>query len=101
MDAQERTPPRAAAPSEVRVVKDQTTIWSRNPSSVLAVVKAGTVLRAVAREDRWIEVLVPAKEGGKGNTGFVLAAHVEHIAGTPDIPLRQPRRVRVHVGCVG
>ena len=51
------------------------------------------MLRAVAREDRWIEVLVPPKEGGKGNTGFVLAAHVEHIAGTPDIPVRQPRPV--------
>ena len=91
-DAQERTPARAAAPSEVRVVKDQTTIWNRNPSMVLAIVKSGTVLRAVAREDRWIEVLVPPKEGGKGNTGFVLAAHVEHVAGTPDIPLRQARR---------
>ena len=90
-DAQERTPAQAAAPSEVRVVKDQTTIWNRNPSMVLAIVKSGTVLRAVAREDRWIEVLVPPKEGGKGNTGFVLAAHVEHVAGTPDIPLRQAR----------
>ncbi len=93
VDAQERTPPGGAAAGEVRVVKDQTTIWSRNPSSVLAVVKAGTVLRAVAREDRWIEVLVPPQEGGKGNTGFVLAAHVEHIAGTPDVPVRQPRPV--------
>ena len=73
-------------------MKDRTTIWNRNPSMVLAVVKSGTVLRAVAREDRWIEVLVPPKEGGKGNTGFVLAAHVEHIAGTPAIPVRQPRR---------
>jgi opacity protein-like surface antigen len=92
VDAQERTPAGGGALSEVRVVKDQTTIWNRNPSTVLAVVKAGTVLRAVAREDRWIEVLVPPKEGGKGNTGFVLAAHVEHVAGTPDIPLRQSRR---------
>ena len=33
---------------------------------VLAVVKSGTVLRAIAREDRWIEVLVPPKDGGKG-----------------------------------
>src|SRR5919112_1273849 len=85
--AQERAAAGQPAPSEVRVVKDQTTIWNRNPSMVLAVVKAGTVQRAVAREDRWVEVLVPPKEGGKGNTGFVLAAHVEHIAGTPAIPL--------------
>jgi opacity protein-like surface antigen len=92
VDAQERAPAAAPTPSEVRVVKDRTTIWNRNPSTVLAVVKAGTVLRAVAREDRWIEVLVPPKQGGKGNTGFVLAAHVEHVAGTPDIPLRQARR---------
>jgi opacity protein-like surface antigen len=90
--AQERAAAGQPAPSEVRVVKDRTTIWNRNPSMVLAVVKAGTVLRAVAREDRWIEVLVPPKEGGRGNTGFVLAAHVEHVAGTPDIPVRQGRR---------
>jgi opacity protein-like surface antigen len=90
--AQERTPAGGASLSEVRVVKDRTTIWNRNPSTVLAIVESGTVLRAVAREDRWIEVLVPPKQGGKGNTGFVLAAHVEHIAGTPAIPVRQPRR---------
>jgi opacity protein-like surface antigen len=88
--AQERVPAGQSAPSEVRVVKDRATIWSRNPSMVLAVVRTGTVLRALAREDRWIEVFVPAKEGGKGNTGFVLAAHVEHVAGTPELPLRQP-----------
>jgi len=89
--AQERAAAGQPAPSEVRVVKDQTTIWNRNPSMVIAVVKAGTVLRAIAREDRWIEVVVPPKEGGKGNTGFLLAAHVEHVAGTPDIPVRQAR----------
>ena len=92
VDAQERAPAAVAPTSEVRVVRDRTTIWNRNPSTVLAVVRSGTVLRAVAREDRWIEVLVPPKEGGKGNTGFVLAAHVEHVAGTPDIPVRQARR---------
>ena len=92
--AQERVPADQSAPSEVRVVKDRTTIWTRNPSMVLAVVKSGTVLRAIAREDRWIEVLVPPKAGGKGNTGFVLAAHVEHIAGTPDVPVRNPRPAR-------
>jgi opacity protein-like surface antigen len=79
-----------AAPSQVRVVQDQTTIWSRSPSLVLAIVKAGTVMQAVAREDRWIMVIVPASAGGKGNRGFVLAAHVEHVAGTPEIPVRQP-----------
>jgi opacity protein-like surface antigen len=90
--AQEQVPAGGAAPSEVRVLRDRTTIWSRNPSMVLAVVTSGTVLRAIARDDRWIEVLVPPKQGGKGNTGFVLATHVEHVAGTPDIPVRPPRR---------
>ena len=89
--AQERVPA-GQSPSEVRVVKDRATIWSRNPSMVLAVVKAGTVLRAVSREDRWIEVVVPAQQGGKGNTGFVLAGHVEHVEGTPDVPKRQGQR---------
>jgi opacity protein-like surface antigen len=95
--AQEGVPAGRSAPGEVRVMHDRTTIWSRNPSAVLAVVKVGTVLRAVAREDRWIEVVVPPQEGGKGNTGFVLAAHVEHVPGTPDIPVRQSRNT-VSVG---
>ena len=89
--AQEEQVPAGQAPSsQVRVVQDKTTIWSRNPSMVLAIVKAGTVMQAVAREDRWIVVIVPASEGGKGERGFVLAAHVEHVAGTPEIPVRQP-----------
>jgi opacity protein-like surface antigen len=87
---EEQVPAGQAPPSQVRVVKDQTTIWSRSPSLVLAIVKAGTVMQAVAREDRWIVVIVPASAGGKGNRGFVLAAHVEHVAGTPEIPVRQP-----------
>jgi opacity protein-like surface antigen len=87
---EEQVPAGQAAPSQVRVVRDKTTIWSRSPSLVLAIVKAGTVMQAVAREDRWIVVIVPASEGGKGNRGFVLAAHVEHVAGTPEIPVRQP-----------
>jgi opacity protein-like surface antigen len=90
--AQEQVPAGQAGVSQVRVVKDRSTIWSRSPSMVLAIVKTGTLLRAIAREDRWIEVLVPPDEGGKGNTGFVLAAHVEHVSGTPEIPLRPPTR---------
>jgi opacity protein-like surface antigen len=90
-DAQEPVPAGQPAPSQVRVVQDRATIWSRSPSMVLAIVKAGTVLQAVAREERWIEVLVPPNEGGKGNSGFVLAAHVQHVAGTPEIPVRPPR----------
>jgi len=90
MAQEEQVPADQATPSQVRVVQDKTTIWSRNPSLVLAIVKAGTVMQAVAREDRWIVVIVPASEGGKGNRGYVLAAHVEHVAGTPEIPVRQP-----------
>jgi opacity protein-like surface antigen len=87
--AQEPVPAGQAPASQVRVVHDRATIWSRNPSTVLAIVKTGSVLQAVVREERWIEVVVPAVEGGKGNTGFILAAHVEHVAGTPDIPVRK------------
>ena len=86
---EEQVPAGQAPSSQVRVVQDKTTIWSRNPSMVLAIVKAGTVMQAVAREDRWIVVIVPASEGGKGDRGYVLAAHVEHVAGTPEIPVRQ------------
>ena len=75
----------------VRVVRDRATIWSRNPSLVLAVVGQGTVLRAVAREAQWIEVVVPEEAGGKGNTGFIYAGHVERVEGTPEPPRRSAR----------
>ena len=75
----------------VRVVRDRATIWSRNPSLVLAVVEQGTVLQAVAREAQWIEVVVPEQAGGKGNTGFVYAGHVERVEGSPEAPLRSSR----------
>jgi opacity protein-like surface antigen len=75
----------------VRVVRDRATIWSRNPSLVLAVVEEGTVLRAVSREAQWIEVVVPEREGGKGGTGFIYAGHVERVEGTPEAPLRSSR----------
>jgi opacity protein-like surface antigen len=75
----------------VRVVRDRATIWSRNPSLVLAVVEKGAVLQAVAREAQWIEVVVPDRAGGKGNTGFIYAGHVERVEGTPEVPVRPAR----------
>jgi opacity protein-like surface antigen len=78
------------APSAVRVVKDRSTVWTRHPSLVLAVVAEGTELRALSRDDKWYEVEVPealaAQPGGA--TGFILASHVALVPGTPEPPLR-------------
>lgn len=79
-----------ALTSEVRVVRDRATIWTRNPSLVLAVAPAGTVLKALSRDDKWYEVDVPETLAGRpgGARGFILAAHVELVAGTPPPPTR-------------
>jgi opacity protein-like surface antigen len=81
----------SASASTLRVTAERATIWSRNPSLVIAVVKQDTLLGAVAREAQWFEVLVPAAAGGTGNTGFVYAGHVELVADTPMPPERQAR----------
>lgn len=89
--AQETVAADDPAGSTVRVVSDRATIWSRNPSLVLAMVTRDTLLRAVSREEQWFEVIVPEAEGGTGNTGFVYIGHVEVVEGSPMPPVRQPR----------
>jgi opacity protein-like surface antigen len=83
----------AVATSAVKVVRDRATVWTRSPSLVLAVVPAGTVLRAVSRDDKWYEVDVPASLAARQDltTGFILAVHVEPVPGTPPPPVRAPR----------
>jgi outer membrane protein W len=88
--AQVSVPADTPTTSTLRVVNDRATIWSRNPSLVLAVVRRDTLLRAVSREEQWFEVVVPGTDGRAETTGFVYAGHVELVPGTPMPPMRQP-----------
>jgi opacity protein-like surface antigen len=82
-----------ASTSAVKVVKDRATIWTRNPSQVLALAPAGTVLRAIARDAKWYEVEVPESLAARpgGAVGFILGAHVELLPGVPAPPARATR----------
>jgi opacity protein-like surface antigen len=92
--AQETVAAGGTPTSAVRVVKDRATIWTRNPSMVLAVAPVGTVLKAISRDDKWYEVEVPGTLAGRpgGAVGFVLAAHVELVPGAPAPPARAATR---------
>jgi len=91
--AQETVAAGSAPASAVRVVRERATIWTRNPSMVLAVAPQGTVLRALSKDDRWYEVEVPGSLAGRpeGGVGFILANYVELVPGTPAPPTRAPR----------
>ena len=91
--AQETVSAGAESTSAVRVLKDRATIWTRNPSMVLGVAPAGTVLRAVSRDDKWYEVEVPGAISGRPGitTGFILGAYVELVPGAPPPPERRSR----------
>jgi opacity protein-like surface antigen len=92
--AQETVAAGGRSPSAVTVVKDRATVWTRNPSMVLAVVPEGTVLRAISRDDKWYEVEVPealaAQPGGA--RGFILAAQVALAPGAPEPPVHAAKR---------
>jgi opacity protein-like surface antigen len=90
-----QAPARTTAPGQptsmLRVVRDRATIWSRQPSIVIAIVKQGELLQAVSKDAQWYEVIVPEKAGGKGETGFVYEGHVELVAGSLPPPVRTVR----------
>jgi opacity protein-like surface antigen len=89
-NAQESVAAGQPAVSAVRVIRDKAPVWRRNPSLVIASVKQGTVLRAIAREEQWYEVVVPEEAGGTGETGFIYAGAVELMPGAPEPPRRKP-----------
>jgi opacity protein-like surface antigen len=91
--AQDTVQAGAAPTSAVRVVKDRATVWTRNPSMVLGMAPAGTVLKALSRDDKWYEVEVPGSISGRPGitNGFILAAHVELVPGAPPPPARAVR----------
>jgi opacity protein-like surface antigen len=93
--ASAQQPTAAAKPSQIRVTKDRATIWTRNPSLVLAVAPAGTVLDVVARDGQWYEVYVPERLSGRTGTvvhGFIFTGHAELMPGSPPPPARAPAR---------
>lgn len=74
--------PQVATPTVVRTTHDRVLVWSRNPSRVIATLPEGVMLDAVARDAQWIEVRLPEKFGGPGESrGFVFGAHLAHVSG--------------------
>ena len=74
----------AAAQTQVRVIRNQATIWRRDAAVPATTVKAGTVLDVVGRDGDWFIVLVPPEYGGSGETGRIAALQVEAIEGSPE-----------------
>jgi hypothetical protein len=80
----------AAAQTQVRVVRDQATIWRREARIPATQVKAGTILDVVSREGDWYIVLVPSTYGGAGETGMIAVSLVEPVNGPPRTVPAQP-----------
>jgi len=76
----------ALAQTQVRVVRDQTTIWRRDTRIPATQVRAGTILDVVGRDGDWYIVVVPEKSGGTGETGLIAAALVTPVAGSSESP---------------
>jgi hypothetical protein len=78
------------APQEqVRVTRDQATIWRMDARIPATMVKAGTLLYVVRRDGDWYIVLVPAESGGSGEAGMIAASQVEPVGGSRS---RAPQR---------
>jgi opacity protein-like surface antigen len=83
----------AVKPSTVETTRDQTLVWSRNPSAIICTLPVGVQLEALAREGKWYQVRVPEKFGGPGGAiGFVYASHLKLVDGPPppEHPLEPP-----------
>jgi opacity protein-like surface antigen len=70
----------ASAQTNVRVTRDQTTIWTADFTETAAVVRAGTILTVVRRHGDWYEVRVPTAIGG---SGWVLKSNVDTNTSAP------------------
>ena len=83
---------RRSEPTIVRTNREQTLVWSRNPSRVIATLPQGVELEALSRDAQWLEVLVPETHAGPGGAiGYVFEGHVEMVSGppVPDRPQEQ------------
>jgi hypothetical protein len=79
----------ASAQTNVRVTRDQTTIWTADFTETAAVVQAGTILTVVRRHGDWYEVRVPTAIGG---SGWVLKSNVDTNTSAP-APVARPTGV--------
>jgi hypothetical protein len=70
----------------VRVVRDQAIIWNPQFTTPETTVRTGTLLEATARVGMWYEVVAP---GADRRLGFIAAAQVELVEGSPPPPVRQ------------
>jgi len=70
------------AQARVRVARDQVSIWGPGFTTIISVVRLGTELEVVGRQDGWYEVVVPATETSTRQTGFVAIIQVEPVSGT-------------------
>ena len=88
----------AAAQTQVRVIRDQATIWRRDVRIPATQVRAGTVLDVIGRDGDWYIVLVPPDLGGTGESGMIAVSVVEPVGGAPrNLPPQtrpQPRASR-------
>jgi hypothetical protein len=94
----------AIAQTQVRVIRDQATIWRREARIPATQVKAGTILDVVERDGDWYIVVIPSTYGGAGETGMIAVALVEPVAagapraGTPQTrPAAPPQRARANL----
>jgi opacity protein-like surface antigen len=71
-------------PSTVETTRDQTLVWSRNPSTIICSLPAGVQLEALSRDGKWYQVRVPEKFGGPGGAvGYAYASHLKLVDGPP------------------
>jgi opacity protein-like surface antigen len=81
--------------SQVRVLRDQSTIWRQDAPVVATTVKAGTVLDVVGRVGRQYVVVIPPEYGGKGDVGLIAVSQVEVVEKQPStspVRARPPSR---------
>jgi opacity protein-like surface antigen len=86
----------AFAQSQVRVLKDQSTIWRRAAAIVATTVKSGTLLDVAGREGDWYVVVIPDAVF-VGELGLIAASQVE-IVGGGVAPPQAPRAVQPPAG---
>lgn len=74
----------ASAQTQARVLRDNTIIWRADVSIPAASVRAGTVLEVKRTVGEFLEVLIPAEAGGRGDTGRIALAAVEIVGPASD-----------------
>jgi hypothetical protein len=81
----------ATAQSIGIVSSDRAIIWRIDISVVAAIVDAGVELELVGRSERWFEVLVPTRLGGRGETGLISVTQIRLAPGSSLPPVRALR----------